>query len=316
MKKTAFILCTLLLSTPLFPQGRSPLPVIGTCTTDSLRIRSFHDLDTSQVVGSFDRGEELVVLGTLGEKLTVDGRTADWYLVLKMNGIIGWSFGGYIDAGSTRLPVVGADPDYGAEAEDFDILGSEGVACRKLRFSASSSPQAQAVFLKPPRGRPQIIFLRPGYSEDLGDSELNEVKAVDYFKDGTKELCLRVTEGSGDSVAESLYVYGRSPEETRYRAYGTIGLSFGAGGGGWDFGSGTSLSSGPTPFFEGKRSFLRLLTVSFETTPSADRGDGERYRTILRQEHEIVYEFTGSALVFRTDRVVEEVSTEEKWLGN
>jgi hypothetical protein len=298
----------------LYGQTTDELPAIGTCATNALRIRSFPSLKegSSSIVGSLSAGDELVVLGRLGDTVTIDGLSSNWYAVVSMDGVIGWSFGGYINIGTAKLRVFpGADMGFGvAESEASDALASEGGACRLLRASGSA-PEIEAVFAKTAKGRPQVIYLR--YTGYDADARVVGIQAMDYFGDASKELCIEMEGGGGDEGGRTIYFYGRSAQENRYTAYGDIGLGEFSGGGGWDIGSGSSVVEGPSPFIVGKNRYIRLVKEAVDITPVEDRGDGIRLRKVERMTFEELYALSGSKIVlfkktrYSVDSVEEEL---------
>jgi hypothetical protein len=264
----------------IFGQATYEEPAIGRCTTNALRIRSFPSLKegSSSIVG--------------------------------MDGAIGWSFGGYIDSGTAKLRVLlGSDEDFGAaESEASDALASEGVACRLFRFIGN-----QAVFVKTAAGRPQFIYLRSTDSPINGYASVQPITAADYFGDSSKELCVEMEGGAGDEVGRAIYLYGRSAQENRYTAYGSIGLGGGSGGGGWEFGNGSHVIEGPSPFIVGKNRCIRFVKSSIDISPVEDRGDGIRRRRIDKKEFEELYALSGSKLaLLRTTTYSVDTSEEEQ----
>jgi hypothetical protein len=296
VRRIALALFASLQLASLCGQTTDDLPAIGTCATNVLRIRSFPSLKegSSSIVGSLSSGEELVVLGRLGDAVTIDGLSSSWYAVVGMDGVIGWSFGGYINIGTAKLHVFpGSDMGFGvAESEASDALASEGGACRLLRFTG-----IQAVFTKTAAGRPQVIYLRYTDHSSYGYASVVGIKAVDYFGDASKELCIEMEGGGGDAGGRTICFYGRSAQENRYAAYGEIGLGEFSGGGGWDMGSGSSVVEGPSPFTVGKSRYIRLVKNAVGISPVEDKGDGYMRRRIDRREFEELYALSGSKIV-------------------
>jgi hypothetical protein len=279
-------------------------PAVGRCTTNVLRIRSFPSLKegSSSVLGSLSSGDELVVLGRLGDTITIDGISSSWYAVVGMDGVIGWSFGGYVDVGTAKLKVFpGSDEDFQvAKTEASEALASEGGVCRLLRFRGGI-PETEAVFAKTAKGRPQVVYL--SYTSYIADSSVKGIQAADYFGDASKELCIEMEGGGGDEGGRTIIFYGRSAQENRYTAYGSISLGEFSGGGGWDMGTGSTAVEGPSPFVVGKNRYIRLVKEAASITPVEDRGDGIRRRNIEETRFEELYALSGSKLVlFKTTK--------------
>lgn len=273
-----------------------------------LRIRSFPSLKegSSSILGSLSSGDELVVLGRLGDTVTIDGLSSSWYAVVGMEGVVGWSFGGYIDIGTAKLKVFpGSDEGFEvAESEANDALASEGGSCRRLRLAG-----IQAVFAKTAKGRPQVVYLDDA---SFGDSWVKGIQAVDYYGDASKELCIEMSGGAGDEGGGWILLYGRSAQENRYTAYGEIGLGEFSGGGGWDMGSGSKVVEGPSPFVVGKNRYIRLVKEAANITPVEDRGDGIRRRNVEDTRYEELYALSGSKLVLSKKTVYSVDNSEEE----
>lgn len=296
MRKLTIALFALFLLASLYGQERYEEPAIGRCATNALRIRSFPSLKegSSSVVGSLSQGDELVVLGKLGETVTIDGIVSSWYAVVGMDGAIGWSFGGYIEVGTSKLSVLlGSDMSLKVESEAFDTLASEDGACRRLRASGDF-PEIEAVFAKTAKGKPQVIYLR--YTGYEADARVVGIRVADYFGDASKEICIEMEGGSGDEGGRAIFFYGRSAQENRYAVYGSIDLDEHVGGGGWNMGRSSSVVEGPSPFVAGKNRYMRLVREAVEYGPVEDRGDGIQRRSVCHSQYEELYALEGSKL--------------------
>jgi hypothetical protein len=296
----------------LFGQATEELPAIGTCTTNALRIRSYPSLKegSSSIVGALSQGDGLIVLGRLGDTITIDGISSSWYAVVGMDGAIGWSFGGYIDIGTAKLRVfAGSDEAFNVVSEAYDALASEGGACRRLR-AGGSFPEIEAVFAKTAKGRPQVVYRN--YTGLIADTSVVGITAEDYFGDTSKELCIEVSGGAGDEWGRSIYFYSRSAQENRYAADGELSLDEHTGGGGWDMGSGSSVVEGPSLFIVGKNRYMRLVKEAVQIMPVEDRGDGIRRRTVERTKSEELYALSGSKMVLFKKTKYSVDSTEEE----
>jgi hypothetical protein len=309
-RKLALVMFALFQLAALYGQAAEGPLAIGICATNALRIRSFPSLKEgeSSVVGALSQGDELVVLGRLGDTITIDGISSSWYAVVGMDGAVGWSFGGYIDAGSAKLRVfAGSDENLGTvESEGFDALASEGGSCRLLRLGG-----IQAVFTKTAKGRPQVVYLKDQYT---AYTSVVSISSVDYFGDASKELCIQASFGEGDIGEDCLFLYGRSAQENRYAAYGDISLGDFAVGDGFGMGSSSHVVEGPSPFVAGKNRCIRLVKEDFNVTPvEEDRGDGIHRNNVERKVFEELYALSGSKLVLFKKTMYSVDRTEEEY---
>jgi hypothetical protein len=313
VRRLVLALLATFLFASLYGQSAEDPPTVGTCTANALRIRSYPSLKegSSSVVGALSQGDELLVLGRLGDTITIDGINSSWYAVVGMDGAIGWSCGGYLDIGTAKLRVfAGSDEEFKVESEASDALASEGGACRRLRASGGF-PEIEAVFAKTAKGRPQIVYRNN--TGLVADISVVGIQAEDYFGDASKELCVAVSAGAGDEWGRSIHFYSRSAQENRYAAAGVLSLDEHAGGGGWDMGSGSSVVEGPSPFIVGKNRYMRLVKEAVQVTPVEDRGDGIRRRTVEQTKFEELYALSGSKItlfkktVYSVDKSEEEL---------
>jgi hypothetical protein len=312
VRRLALALLASFLFASLYGQSAEEPPIVGFCGTNALRIRSYPSLKegSSSVVGALSKGDELLVLGRLGDTITIDGISSSWYAVVGMDGAVGWSFGGYIDIGTAKIRVLaGSDEEFNVESEASDALASEGGACRRLRVGGSF-PGIEAVFAKTAKGRPQIVYRN--FTGLIADTSVVGIQAEDYFGDASKELCVEVSAGAGDEWGRSIFFFCRSAQENRYAALGELSLGEHEGGGGWEMGSGSRVVEGPCPFIAGKNRYLRLVKAAVEIRPVEDRGDGIRRRNVEQTKFEELYSLSGSKLVLFKKTMYSVDNTEEE----